>query len=925
MEVPMRLSRWTSSWSALFLAGGAAVAVAATTAVSAELSYVRSFEGIDEYRLDNGLQVLLFPDAGQSTTTVNITYLVGSARERYGETGMAHLLEHLMFKGSTHHPDVPDELTTHGSRPNGTTWYDRTNYFETFSATDENLEWAIDLEADRMVNSFLDPADLESEMTVVRNEFELGENQPVSILRERLYSTAYLWHNYGNSTIGARSDIENVPMSKIRDFYKMWYRPDNAVLVIAGRFDRDLAIELITSRLGSIQPPEIPLPVQYTVEPPQDGPRSVTLRRVGDVQEVALAYHIPAGPHRDHVPLALLAQIIGDTPTGRLHELLVEKQKATSVWASADRSHDPGLFTVFCEVPKELPVEEVRDTMIETVESPKAITQEEVDRAREQLLSGWQKRMRNTSWAAVGLSEWAAMGDWRLLFLLRDRLSTVTIEDVERVAAEYLRATNRTLGVYVPIEHKDRAEIPATPELETMLEDYTSDQMATSGEEFDATPENIESLLRRVQLPVGCKLVLLPKPTRGETVNLRLRMNLGSEESLRGKKAVGDLTASMLMRGTTHHSRDQIHDELDALQAQFYVWGGPRGVEASIQVARENLQKTLGLLVEVLREPEFSAAELEQVVQARATRLEESKNQPQAVVRRRLGRALQPWEPEDVRYDFTVDEWIERLRAVDPDDLRAFHQEFYGANSMEIAVVGDFDTDRVQRLLGELFGGWQSRTPFERLHAKPSKALVLRERIEVADKESASLLAMLPLQMRNDDPAYPALLLGNYMTGGGFLNSRLARRIRQEEGLSYSVGSWFEASRWDKDGSFGGWAAYAPANDGTVVEAFADEIRRVVADGFTAEELAAAKTGWLQRRAMSRGVDRELAGTLLWREDEERTLLWDAALEAQVAGLSCADLHSAFRRHIDPDRISYVRAGSFEGAEAPEQTTEAKP
>ncbi|NNG17418.1 MAG: insulinase family protein, partial [Gemmatimonadales bacterium] len=168
-------------------------------------------EGITEHTLPNGLQVLLFPDASKPTATVNITYFVGSRHEAYGETGMAHLLEHLLFKGSTKHPDIPQELTEHGSRPNGTTWYDRTNYFETFSATDENLEWALDLEADRMVNSFISVDDLESEMTVVRNEFEMGENSPFGVLMERTFSTAFLWHNYGQSTIGARSDIENVP------------------------------------------------------------------------------------------------------------------------------------------------------------------------------------------------------------------------------------------------------------------------------------------------------------------------------------------------------------------------------------------------------------------------------------------------------------------------------------------------------------------------------------------------------------------------------------------------------------------------------------------------------------------------------------------------------------------------------------------
>ncbi|MFN7328107.1 MAG: M16 family metallopeptidase, partial [Bacteroidota bacterium] len=196
---------------------------------------VTTVEGITEYRLANGLRVLMFPDQSKQTITVNITYLVGSKHENYGETGMAHLLEHLVFKGTPKHPNIPQELTEHGARPNGTTWLDRTNYFETFAATEENLKWALDLESDRMVNSYIAKKDLDSEMTVVRNEFESGENSPFRVLWQRVMATAFEWHNYGKSTIGARADIENVPIERLQAFYRKHYQPDNAVLMIAGK------------------------------------------------------------------------------------------------------------------------------------------------------------------------------------------------------------------------------------------------------------------------------------------------------------------------------------------------------------------------------------------------------------------------------------------------------------------------------------------------------------------------------------------------------------------------------------------------------------------------------------------------------------------------------------------------------------------
>ena len=335
------------AWAAAEQAAQATAAVALPKGVER----VTSVEGITEYRLtSNGLKVLLFPDPTKETITVNVTYLVGSAHENYGETGMAHLLEHLVFKGTPRHPNIPQELTAHGSRPNGTTWTDRTNYFETFAATDENLQWALDLEADRMVNSFIAKKDLDSEMTVVRNEFELGENDPFSVLLERTMSSAYLWHNYGKTTIGARSDIENVPIDRLQAFYKRYYQPDNAVLLVAGRFDEPKTLALIDKHFSPIAKPTRTLERIYTTEPTQDGERSVTLRRVGDTQMVCTVYHVPSGAHQDFAAVDIISQVLGDTPSGRLHKALVESKKASSSFGFNFQWREPTIAIFGAEV-----------------------------------------------------------------------------------------------------------------------------------------------------------------------------------------------------------------------------------------------------------------------------------------------------------------------------------------------------------------------------------------------------------------------------------------------------------------------------------------------------------------------------------------------------------------------------------------------
>ncbi len=889
---------------------------------------VTSVEGITEYRLDNGMRVLLFPDPSKETATVCITYLVGSRHEGYGETGMAHLLEHMVFKGTPRHPNIPQELTSHGCRPNGSTWFDRTNYFETFAASDSNLAWALDMEADRMVNSYIARKDLDSEMTVVRNEFEVDENDPRAILEERIYSTAYLWHNYGKSTIGARSDIENVPIDNLQAFYRKWYQPDNSVLVVAGRFDPKKALGMIEGTFGKLPRPTRSIPVTYTSEPAQDGERTVTLRRVGDTQVAAAAYHIPAGSHPDFPALEMLANILGNEPSGRLYKALVETKMASSISADAAQFAEPSLFMVRAEVRADQPLEPVRDELIRTTEAAGNAppTAEEIDRARERLLKGWDMAMRNTERAAVGLSEWSAMGDWRLLFLHRDRIKAVTAADVQRVASAYFKQGNRTVGLYIPTKEPQRAEIPATPDVASMVKDYKGGEGLAQGEEFDASPEAIERSVVRTTLPNGTKLVILPKKNRGSGVQVAMTLRMGDEQSLKGLANVGEMTADLLERGTKKHDRQQIQDEADRLKARIRIGGGATEVSAGVETNRENLEGSLRLMAEILREPSFPETELAQLRQEQVTDLEAQKSEPFSKAFVTMQQKMNPWPKDDVRYTATPEEQIELVQAVTLDQVKRFYADFYGASSGEIAIVGDVDPKQVQALTAELFGDWKSAKPYTRIPSVWRETQPFHEKLETPDKESAVLAMGLRVPVRDDDPEYPALVLGNFMTGGGFLNSRLAVRIRQKEGLSYGVGSMFFASAWDKDAYFGGRAIYAPQNSERLVKAFDEEMTAIAQKGFSAQEVADAKSGWLQQRTVSRSNDGELARNLGQRAFQNRTLAWDADQEKKVAALTPEQINAAMKKYIDPAKICKVEAGDFaKAAQAPAGKAEATP
>ncbi|MGE3949518.1 MAG: M16 family metallopeptidase [Blastocatellales bacterium] len=900
----------TLALSMALMLGGQALAQG--PALPQGVTRVTSVEGITEYRLPNGLRVLLFPDQSKQTITVNITYLVGSKHENYGETGMAHLLEHLVFKGTPKHPNIPQELTEHGTRPNGTTWFDRTNYFETFAATEENLRWALDLEADRMVNSYIAKKDLDSEMTVVRNEFEMGENSPFGVLLDRIFSAAFDWHNYGKSTIGARSDIENVPIDRLQAFYRKYYQPDNSVLLVAGKIDEAKTLALVNEYFAKIPKPDRVLPKIYTVDPVKDGERSVVIRRVGDTQLVGAGYVIPSGAHPDAAAIQVLAQVLADSPSGRLYKALVETKKAAQVLGMAMTFAEPSLILLGAEVRKEQSLDEARNELLKVVESvaSQPVTKEEVDRARANLLKEVELGLNSSERVGLELSEWIGMGDWRLLFINRDRLRKVTPEDVQRVATYYLKGSNRTLGMFIPTEKPDRAEIPATPDVLALVKDYKGDAAIAAGEAFDPSPSNIDSRTLRTTVG-GIKLALLPKQTRGNTVVANLTFHMGDEKSLMNRDTAGSMAGSMLMRGTTKRTRQQIQDELDRLKARVMVSGGPTSANASIQTTRENLPEVLKLVAEVLREPSFPASEFDQLKQEQLAAIEQQRTEPTQVAVTELRKHLTPYPKGHVLHVSTPDEDIAEIKSVTLDQVKAFYSDFYGGQNGEISVVGDFDQNQITTLIGDLFKGWKSSKPFARVETKYNDVSAINKSIETPDKANAFFVAGLNLNMRDDDPDYPALVLADYMLGGGFLNSRLATRIRQKEGLSYGVGSQLSAGSLDKSGIFLSYAIYAPQNVTKLEAAFKDEIARALKDGFTADEIKAAKTGWLQSRQVSRAQDNELAARLRSYAYLGRTLAWDADFEKKVEALTPEQITSAMRKHINPDKISIVKAGDF--------------
>jgi zinc protease len=874
-----------------------------------------TIEGITEYRLKNGCKFLLFPDPASSTVTVNMTVLVGSRHEGYGETGMAHLLEHMLFKGSTKFPHIDKAMQQFGADYNGTTYLDRTNYYETMPAGDGNLEFGIKLEADRLVNSFIKREDLVLEMPVVRNEFEIGENTPEYILSQRINAVAYEWHNYGKSTIGNRSDIERVPIENLQGFYKKYYQPDNVVVVLAGKLDENKAIKLMVEHFGAIPAPKRKLSNTYTEEPAQDGERTVVLRRAGKVAVAGTVYHIPAAAHDDHPAIEVLSTILGDTPSGRLYKTLVEKKKlATKVSANVGAWHDPGLLEASLVVADRVTPEAARDAMLEVIEqlTKEPATKDEVERAKGRYIADRERALTKSKTIALELSEWIGAGDWRLLFIYRDRVTKVTTDDVNRVAARYLTHTNRTAGIFIPTQKADRVTVPETPDVIALVKDYKGGKSLAKGEEFDPTPDNLEKRIKRFTLPGGLKVAFLQKKTRGETVLGRVALHYGTEASLKELRDASGYLGSLMARGTKTHSHEQLQDELDKLKSTLSASSNLGTLSFSLQSKRGQLPQVLELLREMLQEPTFPEKEFAVLKQNRRQMFEKQMVDPQGVAMREMLRRLKPHDKNDIRYTPTYEESLARLDKLQRDDVVRLYETHVGAGNGEIVLIGDFDAEAVTKQLGDIFTGWKKGAPYERITDKADTSIKgTRETLQTPDKENAVYAAALMFEMRDTDPDYAALSLGNYVLGSGGFTSRLMDRLRQKEGWSYGAGSQVQADSQDKVGLFVAFAMCNPKVIEKVDKASLEEIDKILKQGVSAEEMSAAKQGYLEEMKVGRGSDGTLAGMMLSLLHLGRTFDYYADIERKVANMDRNEVNQVLGRYITPNRLIIIRAGDF--------------
>ena len=875
---------------------------------------VTAVENVKEYRLDNGLQILLVPDPALTNVVVNVVYHVGSRQEGYGETGMAHLLEHMMFKGSRKFSSIKQTIADKGAFANGTTWYDRTDYYEILPAKDSNLSWALEMEADRMVNSLMKQEDLKKEFSVVRNEFESGENYPGNILQERILSTMYLWHNYGKSTIGSKEDIERVPIDNLRAFYRKYYQPDNATLIVGGHFDEKATLSLISKYFGSISKPTRVIQPPYTVEPPQDGERYVELRRNGDIQYIGMAYHTPAYSDKDYVANDAVIAILTNDPSGVFYKALVETKLATNVSGYSQTLFDPGFSYFSCSVPMDKNLDSARKAFLSAADkiSSLEISQEDLDRAKNTLSKQVSDMQDNTLNFCIGLAEVIGAGDWRLFYIYRDRLEKLTLSEVQAAMKKYYLPSNRTWGVFLPDKTAQRVVVGERPDVGALVKNYQGKATRLQTESFETSIENIRKNTQYGKAANGFGYALLKKPVKGDKVYGSFVIKIVNENSLSGKNLIPQLAARMLKYGTATRTKKQINDLLDKIKSSIDISGDGPNLSISLNTDKDNLQAALDLLADMLLHPSFDKNEFDKMVLDLKGEYESNQSDPQYIASISLSKKVSLYPQGHPLYPESIAESLEDLKKVTVDDLRHFYEEFYGMGHGYAGFVGNIDQKLITAFIEKSLGGFNAKQPYGDIEEKFFDVKGSTEVINIADKKNAVCMGSINLALKQTDPDYPALEIANELLGGGaFLSSRIPQRLRETEGMSYGAGSFLNANFRYPASSWGVYAIFNPVFKNRLDSALHEEINKALKGGFTEDEFRKSVASWLQQRKTYLGIDNFLAIRLSDYLEKGLDLNYYTELENKVKNLKLGDVNAVLRKYVDQAKLTLIYAGDF--------------
>eukprot|EP01119_Soliformovum_irregulare_P021344 TRINITY_DN7085_c0_g2_i1.p1 TRINITY_DN7085_c0_g2~~TRINITY_DN7085_c0_g2_i1.p1 ORF type:complete len:893 (-),score=342.11 TRINITY_DN7085_c0_g2_i1:10-2688(-) len=884
---------------------------------TSNFTFVGSLEGIQHYtHVKNGLTVLICEQNTAPVATTMVTYHVGSRNEAIGYTGSTHLLEHLMFKGSKNFNKqkgnpIWNVLQNVGASMNATTWNDRTNYYELIPK--EHLEVCLEIEADRMRHAFIDEADRQTEMTVVRNEFERGENEPEQALDKAIWATAYQAHPYHHSTIGWRSDIENVPIERLKLFYDTYYWPNNATLTIIGDVNTNHVLTLVDRIFGEIPKSEIPIPKVYTEEPEQEGQRRIVVKRAGKVGVVGVAHKSPRALHPDHYPMQILGNILTIGKTSRFYKSLVDKGLASSVSTDFAPFKDEGLYITYVTLTTGTKHSQVEEIILAEYEKIKkeGVTPEEIARAQAQIITGSAFDRDGPMSMARVINEAIAVGDWRLFVERINFIRQIQVEDVKRVTNRYFLEDLSTVGFFVP---RTDEEI----KLKNLRD--SENRSAESGLKLNLDSQAPRSKDLQVEIPLSTRIqesqpidgLRLFTLKNGQekilTVNGSLLAGLVFDKE---NPTVPSFTAKMLDQGTLTRTKFEISELLGNVGASIVFSVDNFHVRFSARCLSKDLDLILDLITDQLENPKFGDSDLEILRKREITRLEQSKQNTRSRANSKLMQSLYPRDHPNFTLDLEVQ--LEQARSVQVEDLKKFHGNFYPKSSMNLVIVGDVDDQVVEKVRRNFTGHplaphvRSSQIPKTQSSGKNPEEKKFQ--VEIPDKTSCDVFFASTVGIDREHPDYIPLMIANYVLGGNF-SARLMANVRDKAGLTYGIYSYIGGADFS-DGFWAIWATFAPDLLTKGTEATLTEVSTWIQLGVSEQELKDKVTSMIGQFKVRLATSAGIAETLLGIIERGKSVSYLEEYPKLLQEATLENVNRCLRQYVKNSDIVTVSAGTF--------------
>ena len=888
----------------------AAAPLSSTAAPATAATLDAQAAGFTSYVLPNGFRIILAAFPSAANARIELVVKTGSKLEGYGETGMAHLLEHMLFKSAGQRADLKSDLTALGAVWNGTTSADRTNYFETVAAEPEKIDAAIRIEADRFIRASFTKEHLISEMTVVRNELERSDSDPGSLVMRALQRQAFAWHGYARSTIGARSDIEDAPFSALQAFHKKHYRPDNAALIVSGNFDTARVLALASRLFAEARNPATPKITSWTREETRATTNRSELTLPAGKTMAASAWKLPGMTERQTYALDLASSAICANDWGSLRkDLVLERKIAVSVSCGTHIQSDYSLLVGFATAGQEANAETLSLALREHIEAvaAKGISEEQLARARLSELNAYERLESDHEMLAPLLSQAEVAGDWRLFFWQRDMVNAVTLDEANAALKKWAVSVNRS---DVLLRHAEGVAAPELPKAtlannaKTLVSGKAWPVVAKTA---DPLPNSaLELAQATVNIPLDgthARAALISRKTQGNLAWLVLGNDYGNENALRGRLPACTIASGLLAYGGGGLDHDALSARLETLQAHWSLNLGGIVLEAP----RRNIDAALDVLLAAWAAPALPANEFERIKAASIARLEAALKDPAQVAANTASLRFDNYPAGHPLQPRSLEQQLADTRAVNLADATACAADFSGIADLRLAMVGAFSTQDVQAVWQKIAQLPKAKIAYQRIKdiAAPLTLNTMPINIAMPEKPNATIAGSTLLRITDSEPDFPALRIAVKVLGGD-ADSRIWTRLREREGLAYSAGASLSGNHFEPRSRFSLQASAASDKADAAQKSLQEELARALQDGFSEQEVERAKRAWLQERKTTLRAEPSFASSLAQGMYSGRDYAWLAQYDEKIARLTAAEVTAALRKYLKEAQVLWM-------------------